>query len=169
MAKEGWEAIGQQTGASSDYTFAGIPAGYDELVLRGSVQSATGTFTQRVDLRCNGDTGTNYTYAKFGTVANNTVVQTMVNNGSVGYLAHVGGSYLGDWGCWFECWLSNVSNSDIYTTWVSRIALGGGANGYNAGGFMAGAWKNTAAITSLTTVNGNWNAPSVMTLWGRKS
>ena len=95
MAANNWIRIESLSGAAANYSFTSIPSGYKSLILKGSVQSATGTFMQICSMQCNSDTGTNYGYGEFGYRESTTTLRTgMWDNGDGGYLCQIGGSYL---------------------------------------------------------------------------
>lgn len=168
MSANSWIPIGVNSGAASDYTFSAIPAGYKELILRGHMQSSTSAFTTRADMRCNGDDASNYNYYSYGYVANYTLKKDASSSTGEGYLTFLAGSYLGDWGGFFETHIFGVDDTSRWTQWVTATGNGGGTNGYNISHFAGGLWRNTAAVTSLTTVSANWDAGSYVSLYGRK-
>ena len=169
MATNNWIPIQTISGASTNYSFTSIPAGYKSLILKGSVQSATNTFMQICSMRCNSDSGTNYGYGEFGYRENNTTLQTgMWDNGDAGYLCQIGGSYLGDWNSHVEIHIFGYDNTDRYTQWVGTSSTGAGAQGYNSTAFYSGYWKDTSVVTQLDTVYTNPDAGSRLTLYGRK-
>ena len=169
MAANNWIPIASLSGASSEYSFTSIPSGYKSLILKGSVQSATGTFMQICSMRCNSDTGTNYGYGEFGFRENTTTTRSgMWSGGDAGYLCQIGGSYLGDWRSHVEIHIFGYDNTDRYTQWVGTSSTGAGTQGYNSTAFYSGYWEDTSVVTQLDTVNMNPEADSRLTLYGRK-
>tara|TARA_B100000586_G_C20096289_1_gene422632 strand:+ start:237 stop:746 length:510 start_codon:yes stop_codon:yes gene_type:complete len=169
MAANNWIPIGTNSGASSDYSWTSIPAGYKELILRGHVQSATSSFMIRGELRVNG-ASTAYTASEYGYEETATLRYYADGTGTKdgGYLGYIGGSYLGSWHSYIECHLYGVSDSNQTVTWNSMASCGGSSNGYNANIFCSGLWDNSSTITQIDTVNMNPNSTSFMTLYGRK-
>ena len=168
MAANNWIPIGTNSGASSDYSWTSIPAGYNELILRGHVQSATSSFMIRGELRFNGDTASNYSASEYGYEETGTLRYYADGAKDAGYFCYIGGSYLGDWMSLVECHIYGVSDSNRVTTFNSMASCGGASNGYNANIFCSGMWENSSTITQIDTVNMNPSANSIMTLYGRK-
>ncbi len=169
MALDGFVYLAETSGAAANFSFTSIPSGYVDLVMRGSVQSATGAFTQTADMRCNGDTGSNYDQFFFGTNGSTTTTYSSETAAQAsGTLGVCGGSYLGTWTAEWETYISGYDDSSSYTTWVTRCGMGGGASGYNVNAFAGGIWRNTATVTSLTSVNLNQDADTRILLFGRR-
>ena len=169
MSGEGYVPLATSGGAG-DYTFGSIPSGYDARILRGQGQSGEGVFNQQVGLRCNADTGSNYRSYEY-LIPDYVPVDHTVSAGSdtSGKLVYCGGTYLGDWPSFFETTIVGYDDTDRYTTWRTVMGSSGGNGGYGGAGFNGGLWQSTVAVTSITTVLGNWTAAYTnLTLYGRK-
>ena len=147
--------------ATSSVTFSSISGSYTDLVLILNAKNATGT-DKAVALRFNGDTGSNYSMIRMS--GNGTTADSDRSSNDTSM-------FLG---------LSNstVYNSDIYqimnysNTTTYKTALGRGNLSDSRLRVSAGLWRNTAAITSVTVVNGsseNFIVGSTFTLYGIKA
>jgi hypothetical protein len=159
-------AIG--TGSSGTITFSSIPSTYKHLQIRAL---ARGTFADNntyPDVRFNGDTGSNYSWhildgngssASAGGAANQTSagVPTFTAGNST---ANIFGVMVMD--------ILDYTNTNKNKT--VRYLGGHDQNGAGILRFGSGAWRNTAAITSITfTVSSqNWATNTQFALYGIK-
>jgi hypothetical protein len=162
-----WDSIATFTasGGETTTTFSSIPQTYTHLQLRYTL--STGRYNSLV-LRCNGDTGANYsghgmwgrennTKGDYGNVGNDSIYVSYAANTPAGYP-----------------WIGITDIIDYTNTnkWKVMRGIVGGANntttGYNGVESNSGMWQNTAAITSLTFSIGALNAGSKIALYGIK-
>ena len=148
--------------AQASYTFNSIPGTYTDLVLIATSASSLGT-GYGLRMRFNSDSGSNYSWTHLlgtGSAANS---NRGSNNSSIliGYSpAAIGGNTV----------IVNVQNYSNSTTYKTSIARANEAD-YRVGA-IAGLWRNTAAITSLTLLDeggGNLLTGSTFTLYGIKA
>jgi hypothetical protein len=149
------------TGASGTITFSSISAGYTDLVLIANGKIDAGTANLQVQF--NGDTTSLYsTTILYG---DGTSALSARNSGT--------GTYV----CWAAYWnvtnpansiinIQNYSNTTTYKTLISRNS----ATTYGTE-TMAGLWRSTAAINSITlkTNANNFTTASTFTLYGIKA
>ena len=139
-------------------TFSSLPQTYTDLILVHSNVSGT---TQQLRLTINGDGGTNYSTTELtgnGTSASSSrgSNEAKINIGYFGSSA-VSNAIVN---------FNNYSNSTTYKTVLGRY---GNAAGQTA--VIAGLWRSTAAITSMTIAaqTGNFVTGSSFTLYGIKA
>lgn len=129
-------------------TFSSIPSSYKHLQLRIVSRWNAGGSSNIVQLRINGDTGSNYSYhgilADGGSISPfNAVAQTLIQTGQAppsGVVANAFGSQIID----FIDYANTNKNKTIR-------ALIGQHNDYSQHvSFRTGAWYSTSAISSLT-------------------
>jgi hypothetical protein len=148
--------------ATASYTFTSISSAYTDLVLIATSASSLGT-GYGFRMRFNSDSGSNYSWTHLfgtGSAANS-------NRGSndssilIGYSpAAIGGNAI----------ITNIQNYSNSTTNKTAISRASEAD-YRVGA-IAGLWRNTAAITSLTLLDeggGNLLTGSTFTLYGIKA
>lgn len=154
------------TTSSTTVTFSSIPQTYTDLVL--VMQPAADVGDENVGIRFNGDTGANYSYTRVG--ANNTAGSyssnrvtgfTRINTiEAAGTSPNLGNLII-------VSNIMNYANSTTYKTALNRSGQVGGT--YNGVEIFAGLWRNTAAITSITVMQGGTRtflAGSTFTLYG---
>jgi hypothetical protein len=144
-------------------TFSSISGSYTDLVL---VITPASSAQKDVDIRLNGDTGTNYSSTVLG--GNGTTVtsarETTVSTARITYYGATN-TTLGN--SVFIVNLMNYSNTTTYKTILSRT--NNASTGVDA---SVGLWRNTAAITSITLGpnitqgTATWSAGSTFTLYG---
>jgi hypothetical protein len=143
--------------ATASVTFSSIPQGYTDLVLVDNAKSASGAGDSELDVRFNGDSGSNYsTTFLYGNgssaLSGRTSNESYIYISRAGETAGLGISHF-----------QNYSNSTTYKTVLSR------GNSTNYVFAWVGLWRNTNAITSMTlTRNGGLNfvTGSTFTLYG---
>jgi hypothetical protein len=146
--------------AVASITFAGIPNTYKHLQIRGIAQSNRATYPDSLQMRLNGDTGTNYSnHYLFGDGSTTTAVgyasQNQINTSSTvpssSYTTSMFGASVID--------ILDYGNTSKYKT--ARLLIGADTNGTAGGGYYttiglySGAWLNTNAITSITLLMGS--------------
>ena len=143
------------TGSALSITFSSIPSTYQHLQIRGLARTPSGN--DHIDLRFNGDTGTNYsmhglsgegasvTSEGYGTQNRIFNVNSPVNNADV-YCASV-------------IDILDYANTNKNTT--VRTLQGWDRNGFGVLAFNSGAWYNTAAVTSITLAARTHNPTSI--------
>jgi hypothetical protein len=143
--------------AAASVTFSSIPQGYTDLVLVDNAKSASGGGDSELDVRFNGDSGSNYSTtflygngssASSGRASNQSYIYISRTDETAGLgISH----------------FQNYSNSTTYKTVLSR------GNSTNYVFAWVGLWRSTSAITSMTfTRNGglNFTSGSTFTLYG---
>jgi hypothetical protein len=148
------------TTSSASVTFSSIPSGYKDLVL---VVEQTGAGVNAwINVRFNGDSGTNYYGVSMAGSGSSTQSATLTQS----YLAVGGGVEYSDGTNPQQAILqiSDFSATDKHKTMLStsNVAVGSGV-GTAA---YAGRWANTAAITSISFVNRTFAAGSTFRLLG---
>lgn len=155
-------------------TFSSIPSTYKHLQLRWRARSSQYADEISFYMTVNGDSGTNYSQHDF--FGNGTNVYADANSTTSQIV--IRGASLGD-GTSGSTNVFAAGYADIldYTN-VNKFKTVRGLAGYKAGssfiGFSSGAWRNTAAITSLTiAANGGGTATlmsgSRVSLYGIKA
>jgi hypothetical protein len=160
-----YEKIQTQTlsSAQSSITVTSIPNTYTDLILVLNFGGSVGG--QRAGFQVNGDTGSNYSkiYAlglSGSASANGTgnETQSFIFDG-IALPTTLTGNMIQQY--------QNYSNTTTYKTVLSRCSnpSGGGTLA------VAGLWRSTAAITSitLTPTAGNWISGSTITIYGIKA
>lgn len=133
-----YEAIATQTLAStaSSVVFSSIPSTYTDLIA-----IVTTTTTSDLTWRINSDTGSNYSQtAIYGYSALGSARQSNATSHWLNY-----GSNNGNFVAIIQ--LNNYSNTNVFKTSILRD----GANGSTTD-VMAGLWRSTSAINSLTFI-----------------
>jgi hypothetical protein len=137
-----------------------ISQSYTDLVLILSGTWASGN-TQDVYMQFNGDTGSNYPWARALSVAGDATIYPDGNSPATGPSINAG--LLSSSGASMAVWqIMSYSNSSIGTTVLSRSST----PEYNS--WAVGSWHNTAAVTSIRLFNGslNFTAGTVASLYG---
>lgn len=135
---------------SATVTFSGISGTYTDLILVSSWKSPSSTLGNiSLSIRFNGDANTNYSFTNmYGN--GSSVASSRSSNASQIILNYTGSPYMQ-----YNAFITNImnySNTTTYKTVVSRDSNPSvGGNGGNGGvGTLAGLWRNTSAITSIT-------------------
>jgi hypothetical protein len=157
MAKT-YEPIATYTvpSAQASYTFSSIPGTYTDLVL---IHAGKANAAQDVYIRFNGDTGGNYSrtllFGNGSTAGSNRDVNFTSLN--FNYQDGTEGIAIAN--------ILNYANTTTNKTVLSRYSLS-----TVAASAIAGLWRNTAAINSLTVgCAGTLSTGSVLTLYGIKA
>jgi len=144
-------------GSNTTVTFSSIPQTYTDLVL---VTETTGTTNGALDVRFNGDSGTNY--SRTGLYGDGTTAESFRNTGLAYGLISAGA------GATRSIAIShfmNYSNSTTYKTYLTR-----GGDASSGPGLSIYLWRNTAAITSIALtgdpIGSNIGSTSTLTLYG---
>lgn len=154
------------TSSSATVTFSSIPQTYTDLIL--VMQPAANVDDNNVGIQFNGVTSGVYSYTRMG--ANNTsgtyssnrvtafsrintteATGTSTQLGNLVIVAHI----------------NNYTNTTTHKSLIARSGQQGGT--YNGVEFFIGLWPNTAAITSITAMQGGsrtFSAGSAFTLYG---
>jgi hypothetical protein len=156
-----YEPLATQTlgGASSSVSFNSISADYTDLVLviDGTVGSNTG-----IQLRFNGDSGTNYSFIR---VAGSGTSASSDRSSNATFMEL--GYYLSGNRNMNVIHIMNYSSTSIYKTVINRAS----ATTANIGAMaFAELWRSTAAVNSITiNASGNLSSGSTLTLYGIKA
>lgn len=146
----------------STVTFSAISGDYTDLYLVS--QMRTSASTERIDLRFNSDSGTNYSVTRiYGN--GSTAISDRFPNATGIDIAYVANS---GW-CIANHSIMNYANTTTFKNVVGRWNSEGNS-GYAVG--LVGLWRNTAAITSITLIPNSgvsFAAGSIFTLYGIKA
>ena len=157
--------------STASISFAGIPAGYKHLQIRGIARNtAAGTASDYILLKMNSDTGSNYAFhwlygtgSAAGATASTT--RTTLPIGTCWETSALANSF-----STVVCDVLDYQNTNKYK--VTRSLGGGDTNGgsYQEVNLMSGLWMNTGAITQLdiSSSNGNLAQYSQFALYGVK-
>jgi hypothetical protein len=143
-----------------DVTFSNIPQNYTDLLLVCSVQGTS--TTDRVWIRFNSDSGNNYSWNRLtgnGSSAGAASYQSQPAIETGDFIPNSGSSFLIS-----TTNIQNYSNSTTYKPTLTRYSI---ASNFVAA--VTGLWRNTNAITSITSrmsANNNTLAGSTFTLYG---
>lgn len=164
MAALTYKVISSQTlnSDTATVTFNSIPATYTDLVLKMTLRTTNSTNDCDVAVRFNGDTGANYAwnqmYATSGGIGGNstTTATSLLAGNIVG-----GGSYLGY--VPLEMNIFNYAQTTMY-----KGTLHQGCNAHRTVVYLAGNWRNTNAISSITISiqSGDIASGSILTIYG---
>lgn len=156
--------------AAASYTFSSIPSTYTDLVLV-MVAATTHTSSTFPYIQFNSDTGTNYSATELygnGTSAAS-ARDSNTAKGWIGFdvsLSTTVGESVSNVN------VMNYANSTTYKTWLARTNRASSALDYYGTDAIAGLWRSTSAITSLTIKNSrggtdyNFATGSTFTLYG---
>ena len=151
------------TASAATAVFSNIPQTYTDLVLviEGTF---TGTGTTNTRIRMNGDTATNYSDTWIGGSGS---AAASGRQTSTDYI-FIGGVDV-TLPSVHTIHIMNYANTTTYKSLLSRYS--GVISSGQAVSAWVGMWRNTAAITSLTTypANSSWATGSTFTLYGIKA
>jgi hypothetical protein len=150
--------IATQTLSSSaaSVTFSSIPSTYTDLVLVTAAPSVGGGISIAT-MRFNGDTTTNYSCTRLSGDGTSAASDRDSGTGITSGLTYPG-QYTQIW------MIQNYSNTTTYKTCISKAAVAQSLIRYGVG-----LWRSTAAINSLTIIDGtgtNYATGSTFTLYG---
>ena len=128
--------------AASSVTFSSIPATYTDLILGVSGIYASGGGSS-VSIRFNSDTATNYSVTWIYGGAGASPVSSKVSNVAKMDIGYMSGAAQGNT-------IANIQNYSNSTTNKTVISRGGVTSDLTIE--YVGLWRNTAAITSITTL-----------------
>lgn len=145
-----------------------VPSGYRDLILRGSVRSTTGGNREDFAMTANSDTGGSKYFRNYGSIVSGAYsVFQDANRGNFPFVwAPSGGAPSEQWGT-FEARISDYLMTDRYKN-IRCHAETSISSTDNITIDVSGAWRSTAAITSLQTfmTAGNIKAGSRISLYG---
>jgi hypothetical protein len=154
-----YEPISTTTLASgtATVTLSAIPQTYTDLVL---VVQGTSTVVEPILMQFNGDTGSNFSWTQLGADSGG----TFSSRGSSQTSIRIGFSNTAQGNQIVQ--IMNYSNATTYKTNLSRSNIAD--VGVRA---IAGLWRNTNAITSITVIQnaGSFSAGCTFTLYGIKA
>lgn len=150
------------TASSATVTFSSIPQTYTDLYL--VINAATGAYTDNY-IRYNSDTGTNYSYTRYGYNSNATYADRGSSQSSM-YFGSTDTTIVNT----ITHHIMNYSNSTTYKTSLGRNGIVSGANWNGTQTFVC-LWRSTAAINSITLSlsSSTWSTGSSFTLYGIKA
>lgn len=159
------------TGSSGTITFSSIPSTYKHLQIRYIGRSDEVATVRNLNIRLNGDTGTNYVYHNLtgdgttATAAGVTAVAQMLVRPipAASASANIMGAGIID----IHDYASTTKNKTV------RTFVGADANTASTDwkvSLFSGLWLNTAAITSISLIaqSGNFTTDSTFALYGIK-
>lgn len=166
-----YESIATTTvgaGGSSGITFSSIPQTYTHLQLRCLTKTSSSGAPFAMQIRFNGDSGSNYTYHRLigsGSAAS-AVATTGAAQASLNYMPTATETSVFAGGVVDILDYTNTNKNTVHRT------LGGyDANGSGYATFFSGVWLNTAAVTSITVISesgSNLAQYSTVALYGIK-
>ena len=136
------------TTAPSTITFSSIPGTYKHLQIRGIVRTNVGGTVDNLNMRCNSDSGSNYTYHYLtGNGASATVASGLTQTSMFPIRAPGNGGTASTFGA-FVIDILDYADTNKYKT--ARSLSGQDQNSANGDlFFFSSLWMNTAAITNL--------------------
>lgn len=169
VAGTDYESIATTTvgaGGSATVTFSSIPSTYSHLQIR--VMSVTSASAPNATMRCNSDTGSNYTGHQLygsGAVAGSNIPgsgsnpQTSIPALQLGTSTQAGVGVID---------ILDYANTNKYKTMRSLSGYDANGSGYII--LRSGMWMSTSAISSITLTadSGNFNQYSSFALYGIK-
>lgn len=170
MAADGYIPIETISGAATSYSFTSIPSKYTDLILRGEVDTSAATlYSYTIAIIFNGDTSSTYDTCSFRKQdADTPAGYISTDTGEASFLNIPGGSF--NTAGFFECDIYGYSNTARYTFFRCFNGWSGfGQADKGIAGVYGGQWRNTAAVTSITTNNysGEFGSGTSITLYGR--
>lgn len=154
----------------SSVTFSNIPSTYTHLQIRGLQRTSNtsgGSWT--VNLRFNGDTGSNYTYHGLRGDGSSAISYAGTNQTiSLGIISGDSATTSLGWGVGYTDILDYANTNKFKTI---RTLTGFDQNGSGMVELTSGLWRSTSAITSisLSSGSGNFLQYSQFALYGVKS
>lgn len=145
--------------AQSSVTFSSLGS-YTDIFLRVTATNDTPA-TSNMQLRFNGDTGTNYSYTRLLGNGSSASSSNGANQTAMAFAYYADDP--NDFGV-MEANIQNFSNTTTYKPVISR-----GSVATVMVSAYVGTWRSTAAITSITILNSsgvNFKAGSTFTIWG---
>lgn len=135
-------------------TFSSIPSTYEDLLVIGSMKNdrtlGSGTIVNRLEVRMNGDTGTNYMYGYWGTQQGSLLAEYQ---NSWNAIMMIGSSSSASsntgWGS-FWVYIPGYKNTTEYKSVQAIAAFSQGPSLIEASVTGKGCWKNNAAINELS-------------------
>lgn len=150
------------TSTSNTVTFSSIPGTYTDLVMLTNLKASAGSI-DIIYAQYNSDSGSNYSSTRL--VGSATTVNTdRQTNASTGWVVGLSSPDEFNAGVYQ---FANYANTTTYKSAISRDNLVA-----NQTRIVAGLWRSTSAITSISIINGNANTfvvGSVFTLYGIKA
>ena len=158
------------SGGASNIQFTSIPSTYTDLCVKVSLRgSGTNTYDV-VELRFNGDTGTNYVMRRLygGGSGGGTSEQNTLNRMNVGYSDDNGNtSSVFSNG---EIYIPNYTSSNYKSVSADHVSENNAT--FAIAGIFCGLWNSTSAITSITIYpeySSTWVQYSTAVLYGIKN
>lgn len=150
---------------TTDYTFSSIPSTYTDLILVADMADSNTGADQRMLVRVNGDTGSNYSTT---TLYGNGSSATSTRNSNRTFLDNESGASNSITSGSANIYhFMNYSNTTTYKTVLYR--QNNLVNTYGASA-LVGLWRNTSAISSITIFCiGSLVVGSTFTLYGVKA
>lgn len=168
-----WNLIQKQVVSTpaASVTFSGIAGTYSHLVLTANGRVSDAAVTVGLGVQFNGDTGSNYDYQAFEGKGNTNSSFTQAA-GVEGLVARWPGStasanVVGAFNAWLEYYAGTTFFKTMRANYGTLGTLGTGTT--YATGQYANQWRNTAALTSITIIDGgggNFIAGSTFSLYG---
>ncbi len=153
-----FESIATASGNGTDFeiTFSSIPSTFTHLQIRCFARVTVGGGA--INLRINGDTGTNYTrHRLIGSGSGNGSSTGDVSQTQIPVLGNAGLPTASDTYGVAIYDILDYTNTNKYTT--VRVLAGQDSNGSGGVDYTSGLWLNTAVISSLTFKTNNSGEP----------
>ena len=136
------------SGGSSTITFSSIPSTYTHLQIRGFTQQTNNSGANCI-IRYNSDSGSNYNSHYLGGNGSTTGAGYFTNGSTTGGYAFDSANNGSGAFCAFIIDVLDYANTNKYKTSRSLSGWSNNSSGENLS-VMSSAWRNTAAITSIT-------------------
>ena len=146
------------TSSAASVTFSSIPATYTDLVLRISARTDAGVNNDNFRITFNSDSGSNYSITRI-TGNGSTAVSNRLSNQTAGRAGAIDGgtataSTFGSVEMYIPSYLVSANKPYSSTAASEQNATAAQIDA------IAGLWRNTAAITSITIESNNLNVPT---------
>lgn len=151
------------SGGATTLTFAGVPTGYKHLQIRGFSTYNTAVDSNR--LRFNGDTGSNY--SEHGLEGNGSGTPTAFGSANT---SSINLDHIASGNAYYTATITDILD---YTSTNNKTVRSLGGVDKNGSGYVtlySGAWRSSAAVTSITLFPsaGTWTQYSQFALYGVK-
>lgn len=146
------EAVTVATTGTGSITFSNIPQTYSDLII-------VYTLDWTANIRFNGDSGTNYSYRDLHAVSSASSGSTTGATSGLTNRLWNGGEYMNSF-----VYIPNYSTAQ-YKTYSSDFITELNTSGVERG-IVVGYWNSTAAITSITLMQGSYTAGTTAYLYG---
>lgn len=155
------------SGGSSSISFTSIPSTYKHLQVRGIIRTTAGSNNWDVNVRCNNDSGSNYSFHNMFADGSGSVPATGAASQTAMTFDRAG---VGDANIFSGVVADFLEYSNTNKYKVMRALSGNDRNGVGIVTYNAGAWYNSTTISTLTftLASGDFAQYSQLALYGIK-